>query len=186
MVRIANLLFVYSHILLFSVVIIFEWYFPWQIAWRDISIEIIIINIHADQFRDNGLAFYWSNCVPISWFQFQFNGFNMMFPEARPFNNSYRCYSVSMLPGNERQDVEKGGKSKTVLPRDSRQFLVKNKWKHFLLQLSCPHQRWISWPDWMLSIRCYSNWQIVKKAVSHMLVFWNLLLMKAKSIFRIG
>lgn len=35
----------------------------------------------------------------------------MMFPEARPFNNSYRCYSVSMLPGNERQDVEKGGKS---------------------------------------------------------------------------
>ncbi|XP_055326957.1 ubiquitin fusion degradation protein 1 homolog [Sitodiplosis mosellana] len=41
---------------------------------------------------------------------FQFNGFNMMFPEARPFNNSYRCYSVSMLPGNERQDVEKGGK----------------------------------------------------------------------------
>lgn len=43
--------------------------------------------------------------------QFQFNGFNMMFPEARPFNNSYRCYSVSMLPGNERQDVEKGGKS---------------------------------------------------------------------------
>lgn len=44
--------------------------------------------------------------------QFQFNGFNMMFPDhSRPFNNSYRCYSVSMLPGNERQDVEKGGKS---------------------------------------------------------------------------
>jgi len=42
---------------------------------------------------------------------FQFNGFNMMFPDhARPFNNTYRCYSVSMLPGNERQDVEKGGK----------------------------------------------------------------------------
>ncbi|KAK4015184.1 hypothetical protein OUZ56_030171 [Daphnia magna] len=28
----------------------------------------------------------------------------------RPFNTQYRCYSVSMLPGQERQDVEKGGK----------------------------------------------------------------------------
>lgn len=37
----------------------------------------------------------------------------MVFPDhSRPFNNTYRCYSVSMLPGNERQDVEKGGKSK--------------------------------------------------------------------------
>ncbi|XP_026472540.1 ubiquitin fusion degradation protein 1 homolog isoform X2 [Ctenocephalides felis] len=34
-----------------------------------------------------------------------------MLPEIpRPFNTSYRCYSVSMLPGNERQDVERGGK----------------------------------------------------------------------------
>ncbi|XP_017785704.1 PREDICTED: ubiquitin fusion degradation protein 1 homolog [Nicrophorus vespilloides] len=40
-------------------------------------------------------------------FQFGFN----MFPEVpRPFNCNYRCYSVAMLPGNERQDVEKGGK----------------------------------------------------------------------------
>ncbi|XP_018318630.1 ubiquitin fusion degradation protein 1 homolog [Agrilus planipennis] len=40
-------------------------------------------------------------------FQFGFN----MFPEIpRPFNTTYRCYSVAMLPGNERQDVEKGGK----------------------------------------------------------------------------
>lgn len=39
-----------------------------------------------------------------------FAAFNM-FPEAvRPFNTMYRCYSVSMLPGNERSDVEKGGK----------------------------------------------------------------------------
>ncbi|XP_076369361.1 ubiquitin fusion-degradation 1-like isoform X1 [Tachypleus tridentatus] len=38
---------------------------------------------------------------------FSFN----MFPEPmRPFNTQYRCYSVSMLPGNERHDVEKGGK----------------------------------------------------------------------------
>lgn len=39
-----------------------------------------------------------------------FGAFNM-FPEPlRPFNQLYRCYSVSMLPGNERSDVEKGGK----------------------------------------------------------------------------
>lgn len=42
----------------------------------------------------------------------------MMFPDAsRPFNNSYKCFSVSMFPGNDRQDVEKGGKSKC--PRHS-------------------------------------------------------------------
>uniref|UniRef100_A0A336M2W5 Ubiquitin fusion degradation protein 1 homolog n=1 Tax=Culicoides sonorensis TaxID=179676 RepID=A0A336M2W5_CULSO len=41
---------------------------------------------------------------------FNFNGFNM-FPEfTRPFSNTYKCYSVSMLPGNERQDIENGGK----------------------------------------------------------------------------
>jgi len=35
-----------------------------------------------------------------------------IFPEAlRPFNTQYRCYSVSMLPGQERQDVERGGKN---------------------------------------------------------------------------
>ncbi|KAK4877863.1 hypothetical protein RN001_010369 [Aquatica leii] len=40
-------------------------------------------------------------------FQFGFN----MFPEIpRPFNTKYRCFSVAMLPGNERQDVERGGK----------------------------------------------------------------------------
>uniref|UniRef100_A0A1I8M523 Ubiquitin fusion degradation protein 1 homolog n=1 Tax=Musca domestica TaxID=7370 RepID=A0A1I8M523_MUSDO len=42
---------------------------------------------------------------------FHFSGFNMMFPEAgRNFKASYKCFSVSMLPGNERQDVENGGK----------------------------------------------------------------------------
>lgn len=44
-------------------------------------------------------------------FQFQFGGFNMFPDISRPFNNSYKCYSVSMFPGNDRQDVEKGGKS---------------------------------------------------------------------------
>lgn len=40
----------------------------------------------------------------------------MMFPDMlRPFKNSYKCYSVSMLPGNERQDVEKGGKSEQLV-----------------------------------------------------------------------
>ena len=35
----------------------------------------------------------------------------IFFPEIpRPFNTQYRCYSVSMLPGNERSDVEGGGK----------------------------------------------------------------------------
>ncbi|XP_060516558.1 ubiquitin fusion degradation protein 1 homolog [Cylas formicarius] len=40
-------------------------------------------------------------------FQFGFN----MFPEIpRPFNVTYQSYSIAMLPGNERQDVERGGK----------------------------------------------------------------------------
>jgi len=29
---------------------------------------------------------------------------------GRPFNNQYKCFSVAMLPGNERSDVERGGK----------------------------------------------------------------------------
>lgn len=29
---------------------------------------------------------------------------------VRPFNTRFKCYSVSMLPGNERTDVERGGK----------------------------------------------------------------------------
>lgn len=38
-------------------------------------------------------------------------GFNMFgHDQGRPFSQMYRCYSVSMLPGNERSDVEKGGK----------------------------------------------------------------------------
>lgn len=45
----------------------------------------------------------------IKWY-FQF-GFQV-FQEIRNFNVTYRCFSVSMLPGNERQDVERGGKSK--------------------------------------------------------------------------
>ncbi|XP_013184240.2 ubiquitin fusion degradation protein 1 homolog isoform X1 [Amyelois transitella] len=40
---------------------------------------------------------------------FQF-GFNMFHEISRPFNMTYRCFSVCMLPGNERQDVERGGK----------------------------------------------------------------------------
>jgi len=36
-----------------------------------------------------------------------------MFPREAPQNYSaeYKCYSVSMMPGQERQDVEQGGKS---------------------------------------------------------------------------
>ena len=48
--------------------------------------------------------------------KFQFGNFSMMFPDSsRPFNNVYKCYSVSMFPGNDRQDVEKGGKSKLIM-----------------------------------------------------------------------
>jgi len=39
-------------------------------------------------------------------------GFNFL-EIPRPFNTQYRCYSVSMLPGQERLDVERGGKSNT-------------------------------------------------------------------------
>jgi len=42
---------------------------------------------------------------------FGMNFFNEMGgPAPRPFKNLYRCYSVSMLPGNERDDLEHGGK----------------------------------------------------------------------------
>ncbi|XP_076254752.1 ubiquitin fusion-degradation 1-like isoform X2 [Rhynchophorus ferrugineus] len=45
--------------------------------------------------------------IPPSQFQFSFN----MYPDIpRSFSVTYQCYSVAMLPGNERQDVERGGK----------------------------------------------------------------------------
>ena len=49
-------------------------------------------------------------------FYLQF-GFGQMFPNemnggSRNFSMTYRCYSVLMLPGQERQDVNRGGKSK--------------------------------------------------------------------------
>lgn len=37
-------------------------------------------------------------------------GFNMFPENPRPFNTQYKCFSVSMLPGIYRQDVERGGK----------------------------------------------------------------------------
>lgn len=37
-------------------------------------------------------------------------GFNIFREIPRTFNQQYRCYSVTMLPGNEREDVERGGK----------------------------------------------------------------------------
>jgi len=39
-------------------------------------------------------------------------GFNMFLHEnQRNYSAEYKCYSVSMMPGQERQDVEQGGKS---------------------------------------------------------------------------
>lgn len=47
--------------------------------------------------------------------KFQFSGFNILFPDpSRRFCQTYKCYSVSMLPGNERNDVENGGKSNEI------------------------------------------------------------------------
>ncbi|KAK9498068.1 hypothetical protein O3M35_003950 [Rhynocoris fuscipes] len=37
-------------------------------------------------------------------------GFNMFPIIARPFSTEFYCFSVAMLPGNEREDVERGGK----------------------------------------------------------------------------
>ncbi|XP_015519400.1 ubiquitin recognition factor in ER-associated degradation protein 1 [Neodiprion pinetum] len=37
-------------------------------------------------------------------------GFNMFPDIPRHFNTQYKCFSVSMIPGTERQDVERGGK----------------------------------------------------------------------------
>ncbi|KAK3751781.1 hypothetical protein QZH41_013245 [Actinostola sp. cb2023] len=42
-------------------------------------------------------------------FPFQF-GLNMFEPMPRAFKKQFRCYSVVMFPGNEREDVERGGK----------------------------------------------------------------------------
>lgn len=36
--------------------------------------------------------------------------FNIFGDIPRTFNKQYQCYSVAMLPGNEREDVERGGK----------------------------------------------------------------------------
>jgi hypothetical protein len=58
-------------------------------------------------------AFIFANCCTM------FGGMNF-FPDGlhggppRPFRTQYRCYSVSMMPGNERQSLEHGGK--IILP----------------------------------------------------------------------
>lgn len=31
---------------------------------------------------------------------------------GRSFQETYKCFPVAMLPGNEREDLERGGKSK--------------------------------------------------------------------------
>jgi len=51
---------------------------------------------------------------------FSFNG---IFEPVRPFNTQYRCYSVCMLPGNERKDVERGGK--IIMPPSSLDHLAR-------------------------------------------------------------
>ena len=51
-------------------------------------------------------------------------GFNIFNEALRPFNTIYRCFSVSMLPGSERQDVEKGGK--IIMPPSALDHLTLN------------------------------------------------------------
>ncbi len=41
-------------------------------------------------------------------------GMNFFNELPRPFKTQYRCFSVSMMPGSERDDLEKGGK--IILP----------------------------------------------------------------------
>ncbi|XP_039752596.1 ubiquitin fusion degradation protein 1 homolog [Pararge aegeria] len=53
---------------------------------------------------------------------FQF-GFNMFHEMTRPFTMTYRCFSVSMMPGNERQDVERGGK--IIMPPSALELLTR-------------------------------------------------------------
>ena len=56
---------------------------------------------------------------------FQFN-VARMFSDGMPgtFSVNYKCFSVSMMPGQDRMDVEKGGKSKLYLNFNFVGFLV--------------------------------------------------------------
>jgi len=52
-----------------------------------------------------------------------FGGFNVFENLPHTFSTQYRCYSVSMLAGNERDDVEKGGK--IILPPSALDLLTR-------------------------------------------------------------
>ncbi|CAB3365341.1 Hypothetical predicted protein [Cloeon dipterum] len=56
-----------------------------------------------------------------------FGGFNMLHDimPSRVFKTAYRAYSVSMLPGNERTDVEKGGK--IIMPPSALEQLTRQR-----------------------------------------------------------
>lgn len=63
-------------------------------------------NLMLSSFKIRGYSLFHKN----HYLQF-FQGFGSGFNSMRQFNQNYRCYSVSMLPGHERNDVENGGKS---------------------------------------------------------------------------
>lgn len=50
-------------------------------------------------------------------------GFNMFPFPPRPFKVQYYCFSVAMIPGNEREDVERGGK--IIMPPSALEHLTR-------------------------------------------------------------
>jgi len=91
-----------------------------------------------------------------------FGGMNF-FPDApRPFKTQYKCYSVSMLPGNERDDLEHGGK--IILPPSALDQLTRLNIQYPML--------------FKLTNTIASRTTIVG--------FWNSSLMRGKFTFHIG
>lgn len=65
--------------------------------------------------------------------------FNMFADQTRPFNTMYKCYSVSMLPGAERNNVDRGGR--IFLPPSALDQLTRlNIVYPMLFKLTNPHK----------------------------------------------
>ncbi|XP_017470224.1 PREDICTED: ubiquitin fusion degradation protein 1 homolog [Rhagoletis zephyria] len=63
---------------------------------------------------------------------FHFNGFNMEFLDnGRSFQETYKCFPVAMLPGNEREDLERGGK--IIMPPSALDVLTRHNVEYPML-----------------------------------------------------